>query len=987
MSIFLFVFQNGPMRFFFRISQSQKGLVSAPVEKQLPAVINPPSVEQPSLTSTVSHCPSLVSRLSEISSPKVDNDAEEKRPLAHIRTPDTLIQTAAPTTTTTTCTQTPSNRTTEPDVKSQIVTSVTTSATQPTQSVAVKSAVELPTPIQVKSESPATTPSDTSCSKLPQTNLPETSKQNSTKFETITKTPPVSKPISPLTSDMTTKSIEESTVPNMSSRNPSQCSAAVSNDLTHQQTLSVTANCQQPVPALITKLPCAVADNKLPTELPTAGTATKELSQAAVAKTAVHPPSTCSTQPISQSSPNGEVNLTKSDQVLSSDVSNNTKTKPSSTSSSSSSASLPAGPVNAAHRVLPEQELPSGRRKQTDSVDCKESLVSEVKSKTEPDSTVKVLPDTASASKPVLGKSGQQRTQMFARNSSLISKVTPETTNNKTHLNTTKRPSSKDAKLPHVNHKVTDKQSSNGLNCRKDKLEDCGKKGFGKESSNNTSEPEKRQEKQITSPKNTPLSSNNSNNKCNNNNNNNNKAPQQSPQVMKNNQQILKKNDEIMRCANSGKRTAQITQRKPQDILKTFSGQHRGQEDKSSTKKRCVLATNPAKRLLVKSVDAAEHNELEPAAKKWRLGTENNNKVIHADQKLSQFKDKCISNSNECHTSKTVTEKPNGSEVAQIVSKTNRSHFQSLAPVEKTERQNNCKAHKNSVADKMQSHLPAQRPAHNSQPSGLAKHFDTQCRTPAPKTEASSPTCDATSPQVSASSACSRIAQSPSVPVPTVPAAAHSNANQRSQLPTLKRKLDGEGSDVGALDLSASPRRQQQSAIASIAQTLARRHHQQCPSPAPPPLSPLSSLSPFPVMSLPVRSPPPQLRIPVPQHYRSGHPQQQRPSSLSSSSPSPPADMLPGCSRPGLQQQPLDIYPSHMLPPSAVMFRQQLEMQRLWNSGKHSPNPCVEWFNDAKSIKSFENFMKNLQQQQQGNRNASFFPFNNTTSATNSHRK
>jgi hypothetical protein len=768
--------------------------------------------------------------------------------------------------------------------------------------------------------------------------------------------------------------------------------------VTQQQTLAVTANnCQQPVPALSTKLPSVAADNKLPTELSNPGTATKELSQPSVAKTAVHPSSTCSTQPTSQSSPNGEVNLTKSDQVLSSDDSNNTKTKPSSTSSSSSSSSsLPAGPVIAAHRVVPEQELPSERfterRKQTDLVNCKERLLSEVKSKTEPDSTVKVPPETASTSKPVLGKSGQQRNQMFARNSSLISKVTPETTKNKTHLNTTKRPLSRDAKLPHVNHKVTDKQASNGLNFRKDKLEDCDKKGFGKESSNNTSEPEKRQEKQISSPKNTPLSSNNSNNKCNNNNNNN-KAPQQSPQVMKNNQQILKKNDEIVRCANSAKRTAQISQRKPQDILKTFGGQHRGQEDKSSSKKRCVVATNPAKRLLVKSVDAAEHNELEPVAKTWRLGTENNPKVIHADQKLSQFKDKCVSNSNECHSSKTVTEKPNASEVAQIVSKTNRSNFQSLAPVEKSERQNNYQAHKNSLADKAQSYLPAQRPTHNSQPSGLAKNLEIQCRAPLPKTEMSSPTCDATSPQVSASSACSRVAQSPSVPVPAVPAvpaAAHSNANQRSQLPTLKRKLDAEGSDVGALDLSASPRRQQQSAIASIAQTLARRHQQQCPSPAPPPLSPLSSLSPFPVMSLPVRSPPPQLRIPVPQHYRSGHPQQQRPSSLSSSSPSPPADMLPGCSRPGLQQQSLDIYPSHMLPPSAVMFRQQLEMQRLWNSGKHSPNPCVEWFNDAKSIKSFENLMKNLQQQQ-GNRNASFFPYNNnnnnTTSATNNHRK
>lgn len=972
------------MRFFFRISQSQKDLASAPLEKQLNAVSNSPSVEQPSLTSAISQFPSHVSRLSEISSPKVDNDEKEKRPLAHIRAPDTLIKTAA----TTTFTQAPANKTTTPEVQSHTVTTATTSATQPSPAVAAKSAEALPAPVQMNSVPPAATPCDTSCSKLPQTNLPETSEQNSTRFETITKTPLVSKPTSPLTPDITKEVTQASAMSNLSSRTPLQSSAAVSNDLTQQQTLSVSGNknCQQPAPPLITKLPSLVADNKIPTELPTSSTAAQELRQAPDAKTTAHPSSTYSTQPTSQSSPIGEMNLTKSDQALSSDVSNNTKTKP-----LSSSSSLPAGPVNAAHKVVPEQDQPSetftDKCKQTELVDRKESLLTEVNSITDrdPDTTEKVSPDTAGTSQPVLGKSGQQRTQMFAINSS-ISKVTPETANNKTHINTSKRPSSKDAKLPHVSHKVTDKHSTHGLNFRKDKLEDSDKKGFGKESSNNTSESEKRQEKQITSPKNTPLSSNNSNNKCNNNNNNNNKAPQQSPQVMKNNQQILKKNDEITRCANTVKRTAQITQRKPQDIMKTFSVQHRGQEDKSSTKKRCVLATNPAKRLLVKPVDASEHNDLEPVAKKWRLGTENNHKVIHADQKSSQIKDKCISNSNECHTSKTVTEKPNVSEVAPVVSKTNRSHFQSLAPVEKTERQNNYKVHRNSLADKAQSYLPAQRPAQNSQPSGLAKNYDIQSRTPVPKSEMSSPKRDVTTPQVSVSSACNRIAQNPSVPVP---AAAHSNANHRSQHPSLKRKLDGESGNVGALDLSASPRRQQQNAIVSIAQTLARRHQQQCPtpSPAPPPLSPLSPLSPFPVMSLPVRSPPPQLRIPVP-HYRSGHPQQQRPSSLSSSSPSPPADLLPGCSRPGLQQQPqpLDIYPSHMLPPTAVMYRQQLEMQRLWNSGKHNPTPCVEWFNDAKSIKSFENFMKNLQQQQ-GNRNASFFPYSNATSATNNHRK
>jgi hypothetical protein len=68
------------------------------------------------------------------------------------------------------------------------------------------------------------------------------------------------------------------------------------------------------------------------------------------------------------------------------------------------------------------------------------------------------------------------------------------------------------------------------------------------------------------------------------------------------------------------------------------------------------------------------------------------------------------------------------------------------------------------------------------------------------------------------------------------------------------------------------------------------------------------------------------------------------------------------------------------------MFRQQLEMQRFWNSNKNSPNPRMDWFNDAKSVKSFENFMKTLQQQQ-GNRNSSFYPYSNKTATPNNHRK
>ena len=977
--MFLFVLQNGPMRFFFRISQSQKDLASAPVEKELSAFNTSSSVEQPSPKPPTSQLSSIVSRLTEPPLTKADNDAdaEDLPPLTPIRAPETL--------TTTAFTQAPPVKTTAPDVQSHALTTVSTSTTSPSPTVAVQSTETLPTPIRVKSVSPVTTPCDTSCSQLLQTNLSEIATQNYTTLESNSKTHSGSKPMNPPTSDVTKELIRTT---NLSSRISLPSLAAFPNDRTQAQTPSVpvTTTCEQPAPALVTQLPPLAAGTEIPTQQPTSDTASKDLVRISVAKTATYQSSTDSLQPQGQPSPIGERNLTESNHVLNSDPSDARKTEPLSSSSSSSSSSLPSGLVNSANTFVPEQEQPSEKFtancKETALIECKDRLLIEVKSKTEhiSDTTANISSDIASRSKPVLTKACQ-RTQMFARKSSLVKKVTPEASNNKTNLSTVKVPPSKDTKLPHVSHKAADKHSSNGLSFRKDKLEDSNKKSFGKELSNNSSDPEKRQEKQITSPKNTLLASNSSKNKYKNNNNNN-KVPQQSLQVMKNNQQILKKNDEIMRCANTIKRTTQILQRKPQDILKTFNVQQRFKEDKPSSKKRCVLATNPVKRLLVKSVDATKKNDVEPATKKWRLGTENNHKLIHVDQKSSQFKDKCISNSSECHTSKIVTEKSSASDVAPIASKTNKSHFQSHAPMETIERQNNCNVQKDSLADKTQSCIPAQRSGHSSQPSGLSKNCDSQPRTPVSKPEILSPKSEATTPQVPMSSACNRIAQNPSG---LVPAVAHSNANHRSQHPSLKRKLDGECNDVVALDLSASPRRQQQSAILSIAQTLARRHQHQCP-PAPPPLSPLSPLSSFPVMSMPVRSPPPQLRITVPQHYRSGHPHQQRPSSLSSSSPSPPADTLPGCSRSGLQQQPLDIYPSHMLPPSAVMLRQQLEMQRLWNSGKHSPNPCVEWFNDAKSIKSFENFMKTLQQQQ-GNRNSSFYPYNNTASATNTHRK
>jgi hypothetical protein len=738
---------------------------------------------------------------------------------------------------------------------------------------------------------------------------------------------------------------------------------------------AVTKPHQQPGQAVITKQCPPVASTGIPTHQQTSEITNKEVGHIPV-KTLTQSPSTDSAPSEGKLSSIRESNLPKSDQVLSGEVPDDNKTKP---------TSLPVGPGNAACEVLPERSQPSGisttNCKETAVVNCKDTLPAEVNKKTvsEPDFTTNVPPDTANKTKPILPKSVQHRAHMLAKKSSLLIKVTSDTTNTKAQLSAAKHQLSaaKDtARLSRVSQKVNDKHTSNCLTFRKDKPDESDRKDVRKEPLNIVSDAEKRLEKQAVTTKSTPLASNN-----------NNKFSQQSLQVIKNNQQILKKNDEIMRCSNTIKRSTQVLQRKPQDVLKTCSAQLRVQDDKSTSIKRCAVVANPMKRSLVNSAGVTEQDDVEPVAKKWRLVVENNHKIIHADQKSSELKVKCTPNSNECQPTQNATEKSDASKVSPFISKTSNSRFQSPALTETTDRQKNHGVHKNSATEKAQSCTPVQRPAYNTQPNTISKQYDGQSRTPAPNP-------DVTPPQVPGSSSCGRNVQSPSVPVPAV---AHCNVNPRLHPPSLKGKPDGECNDVGALDLSASPRRQQHSTILSIAQTLARRHQQQCPSPAPPPLSPLSSLSPFPVMSVPVRSPPPQLRIPVPPHHRSGHSQQQRPSSLSSSSPSPPADMLPGSSRTGQQHQhqhqqqqsPLDMCPSHLLPPTALMFRQQLEMQRLWSSGKHSPNPRMEWFNDAKSIKSFENFMKSLQQQQ-GGRNASFYPYNNnnnTSAAPSSHRK
>jgi hypothetical protein len=746
-----------------------------------------------------------------------------------------------------------------------------------------------------------------------------------------------------------------------------QCSATVSKTATQKQTPSVNnaKPRQQPAPTVTAKHTPLLAGAGMATQQPASEVAAKEVSEVPIVKTTS---STDSMPSQNQSSSGADSSLPKGDQIMSGEIRDDNK---------EASPTLSAGLDDSAIKLLPKQVQPSesgaANCKETPAVNCVDRLPTEVNRKAVDESgfTATVPPDTGSKTKPSSVNSVQQRAHVLARNSSLLIKVTPDLTNNKGQLNTPKNQvqAGRDSmRSPRVNQKIVENHPSNCLTLRKDKPADSGKKDVREESLNIVPDTEKRLEKQATSTKSTPLASNNSN-----------RTSQQSLQIIRNNQQILKKNDEIMRCPNTIKRTTQVFQRKSQDALKACA-QLRSQDDKSSSKKRCVLTTNPVKRHLVNFVDTTGRDDLEPAAKKWRPGVENNHKIMHGDQKTSELKAKCISNSNECQIPKNVTGKSDISEVTPIVPKTINSNFPLPAQLEITECQQNHGAQKNSLTDKVQSPIPLQRPAHRCHPNILSKQHEDQSRTQGPKFESLATKSDVTPPQIQGTSSYTRnVQQIPPVPVP---AAAHSNVNTRLQPPSLKRKADGECNDVGALDLSASPRRQQQNAVMSIAQTLARRHQQHCPSPAPPPLSPLSSLSPFPVMSVPVRSPPPQLRIPVP-HHRPGHSQQQRPSSLSSSSPSPPADTLPGCSRTGLQQQqPLDIYSSHLLTPSAVMFRQQLEMQRFWTSGKNSPNPRMEWFNDAKS---FENFVKTLQQQQD-NRNSSFFPYN-TTATRSSHRK
>ncbi|XP_066995031.2 protein suppressor 2 of zeste isoform X2 [Anabrus simplex] len=184
---------------------------------------------------------------------------------------------------------------------------------------------------------------------------------------------------------------------------------------------------------------------------------------------------------------------------------------------------------------------------------------------------------------------------------------------------------------------------------------------------------------------------------------------------------------------------------------------------------------------------------------------------------------------------------------------------------------------------------------------------------------------------------------------------ANSKKNRVVSKRVMKRTDSQKHDGIGALDLSSTTRRSQHTAdILAIAQNLARRQQMLAQTSTPtPPLSPLSSLSAFPVPNfVPVRSPPPPLRIPVPPTSTSGfrfqHPHQQRPSSLSSSSPSPPAENGPSSSRsPRVGTSTHDVFSSpghqgHHLPPppppnSTLMYRSRFELQNPWHG---------EWYND-----------------------------------------
>ncbi|KAJ9589063.1 hypothetical protein L9F63_017657, partial [Diploptera punctata] len=607
-------------------------------------------------------------------------------------------------------------------------------------------------------------------------------------------------------------------------------------------------------------------------------------------------------------------------------------------------------------------------------------------------STPSVSSGSSITTKAALSKYVQQRLQTSAKKLSNPNKIASEASSTKGSPLVAKNQSqiTKDANKIRTNIKITDKAATinDKVISKKDtpqikSIKDVKIETSNKEAGNVSTSTQKDTPNSDNTPNATVNNVNTASSNKNINNNNINKVPQQNQQIIKNNQQILKKNDEIMRCV-PVKRPIQPVPRKTQDVLKNAL-LNRDIDDKTNVKKRRVTITNPIKRPAFNQSDASKTEHLQqPLSKKPRLAVENNRKPVHSDQKTSQLKVKFPNPNTDQNLpspvikTETKTENTSNTLKNNVINNSNISMHVGTSELKSNEVKKQDNVKNNSINDRVHSINTVQKHPNINHNTTTSKMFIAKTSSSNIKTG---------SQAIKPNSVSTVVKGSPqNMTSPPTPVAAHANGNPRlcptPLPPSFKSKTGVEPDGAGALDLSASPRRHPHQSILSIAQTLARRQQHQCPSPVPP-LSPLSSLSPFPVMpGVPVRSPPPQIRIPIP-HHRSSHSQQQRPSSLSSSSPSPPADTIPSSSRmgpPQQQQQPPpppltpDMYAPHLMSPATLMFRQQLELQRLLAAGKHSTPPGMEWYNDPNSIKRL---MKNLQQQQSAGRNSPFYPFNN----------
>ncbi|PSN53261.1 hypothetical protein C0J52_04915, partial [Blattella germanica] len=1003
--------RNGPMRFFFRIIQS-KPVVSAVVQST-PSLTNGPVSVQDStstqissqLTNTVPHSTQPISSNSENvpskSPPKVESPKPTPKPdsrlhehelqknisveenSAQLPEVDTVVSSE---TVNVSCPPTSTTQST-----STFVTKCTQSKTVPVTSSSPITCVVTPT------QSNQTTCDDI---KDKETNKSVTTSPSHEPPAAVTKTETVVNPIPSLPTSNTYN------VPSLvSEANTNVISANVDlvADVSVQDTPLSTPNPLSQNNPTVPENKSSQKQTSLVTEQSIPKSNTKDITQPSTTKIPVSQPikenQKQQNQPVA-SQPSGGNSLTQKLTQISNGVSNSTDSEV----LSQTPLAKPPAEVNCATQS--QEERPT-------------KLIKTEPEQTTPNGNVKVLKEDSQKSittnnstalgtptnpKALLNKQILQRLQNSARKTSIPMKFVSDPSSTKAPQSTVRTQSqiTKDSvKFPRVNQKSGDKQvaASDITTSKKEntqaKSNNTEKNETVKESSHITSNLQIKSEKDALNSTATPHTPVN-----NTNNNNINKVPPQNQQIIRNNQQILRKNDEIMRCVTTVKRPIHPIPRKTSDVLKN-SAQFRAAEDKMNAKKRRLAITNSMKRSAPTPLDPSKIDEVQPMIKKLKPTIENHKPSVF-EQKQPQTKMRFANTLPGQTPLYTPKSEPTIESTSNSMKNGSSNTFNASVHISGSENKCNIKTQeserKNCVNEKAAS-IAVHRPQHNIQTSLSPKmSINSAIKKESPSSKPEIQSAMRRSPASTLSGQ--------NMTPPPMPAAAHSNIINSRPLPTphpptVKTNSSGDPDGAGALDLSSSPRRQQSQSILSIAQSLARRQQQQCPSPAPPPLSPLSALSPFPVMaSLPVRSPPPQLRIPIPPQHRTGHPhQQQRPSSLSSSSPSPPADTMPGSSRmgpPQQQQQPLtpDMYPPHLLNPAALMFRQQLELQRLWSSGKHNNASGMEWFTDANSVKRFESFMKSLQQQQQQQqqnpgRNSPFYPFNNnnTAAAANNHRK